>query len=60
MDQEEQIKKLTDELVRLSEAHRDDLRILLQKPQKKQPSNATDEPAVAWMAAEEYPEPEPG
>lgn len=59
MDQEEQIKKLTDELVRLSEAHRDALRILLQKPQKEQPSNATDEPAVAWMAAEEYPEPEP-
>lgn len=59
MNQEEQIKKLIDELVRLSEAHRDEIRILLQKPQKKQPSNATDKPAVAWMAAEEYPEPEP-
>ena len=60
-------QKLVNELVRLSEAHRDEisnLNQILQRanvktearkvslhPQKEQPSNATDEPAVTWIAA---------
>ena len=69
-------QKLVNELVRLSEAHRDEisnLNQILQRakaktearkvslhPQKEQPSIDTDEDtAVAWIAAEEYPEPEP-
>ena len=72
---QQQNQKLTNELVRLSEAHRDEISNLNQilrrakakteaskvslHPQKKQPSNATDEHTVAWIAAEEYPEPEP-
>lgn len=72
---QQQNHKLVNELVRLSEAHRDEISNLNQilrranaktdgrkvslHPQKEQPSNATDEHTVAWIAAEEYPEPEP-
>lgn len=65
-------QKLVNELVRLSEAHRDEisnLNQILQRakekaearkvalhPQKEQPSIATDEDtAVAWIAADDYP-----
>lgn len=72
---ERQNHQLVNELVRLSEAHRDEISNLNQilrrakaktetrkvsiHPQKEQPSNATDEHTVAWIAADEYPEPEP-
>ena len=68
---QQQNQKLVNELVRLSEAHRDEISNLNQilrrakaktearkvslHPQKEQPSNATDEPAVTWIAADDYP-----